>query len=62
MQEIELVQIVAAVVGGNVLTGVWVYFLWRASKVEDAADLPFSVISTGIIPPLVTAFGTYLWF
>ena len=46
----------------NVLTGDYIYFLWRASKVHDFAQLPFPTLAAGIIPPLVMAFGAYLYF
>lgn len=62
MHTLEFVQIVAAVMAANVLTGVYVVFLWRASKVHDFADLPFQVLAAGIVPPIVMAFGAYLYF
>lgn len=57
----NFVQIVAAVMAANVLTGVYVYFLWRAAKVHNLAELPFPVLLAGIVPPLIGAFGAYLY-
>lgn len=62
MLSLEFVQIVAAVMAANALTGVYIYFLWRASKVTDFAQLPFATLAAGIIPPLIMAFGAYLYF
>ena len=50
---------VGAAVVGNVLTFLFFYAMWRATKEEQAGrpveKLPFWVIMCGIVPPLFAA-------
>lgn len=52
---------VAAVFMGNAITGVFVYFLWAATKAEKAggsgSDLPWKVLICGAIPPIIAIIG-----
>lgn len=59
MEKAEFLLHVAAVVAGNMLTGLFLYFLWYGQQMEkrgeDWRKMPFGVACAGFIPPLSTA-------
>jgi len=61
MEKAAFIQIIAAVLAGNTLSGAYIYFLWHASKTNDGAEMKFSIILSGIVPPLVIALGAYFY-
>jgi len=61
MEKVVFIQIIAAVLAANALSGAYIYFLWHASRTNDGAELRFPIILSGIVPPLVMALGAYFY-
>ena len=64
MQTIQFFgQIVAAVLFGNTIFGMWFYFFWEAEKFHkqgrELTELPWGTIFCGIFPPMIAMIGIY---
>lgn len=60
LADLGMIEVIAAVLSGNALTGAYLYFLWHAFRVREFSELKLPVIAAGVIPPLVMALGGYL--
>ena len=64
MSERDMLQIISAVIFANLLTGWWVWSVWKITRNERAgvpADRgPFVFLIGGIVVPMIAALGVYL--
>ena len=64
MSERDMLQIISAVLFANLLTGWWIWSMWKITRNErngiPADRGPFVFLIGGIMVPMIAAFGVYL--